>query len=319
MKNEKKNSPTPKSNKTPLWILGSLLVLAFAGMIYFASQSTKYKTDSTSLSMKLDDLNVEKETMTANLETLNSSYEEQIASNENLSAELEQRVLEVDGLKKKISSARALLKESKSENEEIKERIAQMEELKVKLEEDILKLEERNNALVATNDEINNELERANEEISVLNNRIVKMENDNTALTSRLYQLAPAGFVAENFNVFAEKRNDKLTSKANRTDEIKVQFDIKNVPMEYQKDEEIYIVVTEFDGNPVEEIQSKKVTINSQEPIKVDAAAIEKMALKDKQNIVMSFETGKNLESGRYNVLVYADHGFLGATSFTLN
>ena len=95
-------------------------------------------------------------------------------------------------------------------------------------------------------------------------------------------------------------------------------FDLNDVPDELQENEELYLVVTQFDGRPLENIPTKPVKILAKEVMTVNAADIEKLKLKERQNIEMSFDADKELEAGTYNLLVYADHGFLGATSFQL-
>ena len=183
---------------------------------------------------------------------------------------------------------------------------------------DITALAETNADLKLVNEKIQAELEETNAYATQLNTHLVEMADKNEKLINRLYTIAPAGFVADNFIIKAEKRNDKLTAKAKHTDEVKVSFDINDVPGEYQENEELYLVVTQFDGRPLENISSQPRQVIAKEVITVNAADIERMKLSDRQHIEMSFDADKELEAGTYNVLVYADHGFLGATSFQL-
>jgi hypothetical protein len=60
------------------------------------------------------------------------------------------------------------------------------------------------------------------------------------------------------------------------------------------------------------------VEVASVNPVVINVVDRTTTKLKDRQNIEMSFSTDRDLESGIYNVLVYADHGFLGSTTFQL-
>ncbi len=193
-----------------------------------------------------------------------------------------------------------------------------IEELKISLEGDIEGLQEQNMEIRAANNEIAVELTLSREQAAGMSEDLKILDKRNNQLVSRLFQLAPAGFVAENFKVSAMQKNAKITTKAGRANEIMVTFDIKNVPVEYQVDEELYLVITHFDGNPVPEMEARSVKIKSPSPIDVSAVDVEQIRLSDRQSVQMSFSPAKKLEGGLYNALVYADHGFLGATSFEL-
>jgi hypothetical protein len=190
--------------------------------------------------------------------------------------------------------------------------------LKEDLESDIVALNETNQDLVATNEKMSNDLQVSKEETSALSSQLAEMSTRNEALIKRLYTLAPAGFVANNFAVTAARKNDKLTAKAKQAEKINVSFDINDVPNELQNEEEIYLVLTKFDGDPVAELSTNEVEVASINPVTINVVNRTKTTLKDRQNIEMSFATDRDLDSGLYNVLVYADHGFLGSTTFQL-
>jgi hypothetical protein len=305
------------ANRT-VWILSGLLAVALIAAIYFGVKNYKYENETEKLEEDLSALNQTHEELNAELVTLDNDYVAQIEENEALIVELEERVKEVDRLKYTVSQARQKLTKSEKANEEITQKLVQLEELKVSLEEEIDQLLEQNDILITANQEIRDEIEESKMTIHDLNDRLIRVTKQNDALVSRLKEIAPAGFVADNFSVLAQKRNDKLTIKSRQTDEIKVGFDINNVPVEYRLKEKIYLVITEFDGNPVEQIPSQSVKINSATPIHVSAADIADVELKDQQRLEMVFAPEDRLDSGMYNVLVYAGHGFLGATTFEL-
>lgn len=300
------------------WILGTLLAIAFFSALYYGIKSNRLENEKSELTVNLGDLDIQKESLQGELSQMDSSYKIQIATNDTLSTTLKERVKEVENLKARIWTAKQNLKESKEENQEISDRLVKLEELKSELEEDIIALNETNGELKTANDELSTDLDMTKKEAVALNQKIEQMVEKNEQLIARLYTIAPAGFIADNFSVRAEKRNDKLTAKARQAETIKVSFDINDVPGQYQQDEELYLVITSFDGNPVNELSGEEMQVTAKSPMAVNAIDVTQTTLKDRQNIEMSFDTNRDLESGMYNLMVYADHGFLGATTFQL-
>ncbi|MCB0688524.1 MAG: hypothetical protein KDC53_18420 [Saprospiraceae bacterium] len=300
------------------FVFGALFLVALIAAVYYGSKSSHLNHQKSQLSLNLDDLDQAKMNLESELTSLDSNYKTQITENETLSSTLEERVKEVDNLKSRVWSAKQKLAKSEEENQVINDKLVQLEELKSDLESDIASLNQTNKELVATNEEINNDLKVSKEETMKLNSQLADISAENEKLISRLRTLAPAGFVANNFIVTAAKKNDKLTAKASQADKINIAFDINDVPAEFQNEEEIYLVLTKSDGQPVQTIQSKDVQVASVDPVTIKVVDREKTTLKERQNIEMSFEADRDLDSGIYNLLVYADQGFLGSTTFQL-
>ncbi len=304
--------------RTALWILGVLLFLAVIAAVYFWKKTIDYEEQTIQLNEDIENLDDRKAGLEDTIEILESDYDTKITENEALSQRLQIRVKEVSDLQNRIKRVQAQLAKSEKTNEEITQRLEQLDTLKNSLEEDIATLLSENDELRALNNEIATELTETKEEVMGLSSDVQILNTKNDALVSRLSQIAPAGFVAENFKVTAVKRNDKVTARAGRAREIKVNFDIDDVPAEYQREEELYLVITTFDGNPVDEIFTRNVKIDSPTPINVAAADVQQITLQARQSVEMSFAPDRKFKGGLYNVLVYADHGFLGASSFEL-
>jgi len=195
-----------------------------------------------------------------------------------------------------------------------------MEELKVALEKDISTLRDENVALAASNHDLNTELTATKDEVVNLNTKVMTLTAANSKLTGRLKTLAQAGFRADNFTVTSEDRKDKVTTKGRKIDEVTVKFDLNNIPEEFQGNREIYLVLTEFNGNPVAVVPGKEVNLSfGDQPVNVRAADLEKIDLKERQSVTMSFEPTDDLNPGTYNVIVYADSGYLGSTGFMVS
>jgi hypothetical protein len=148
----------------------------------------------------------------------------------------------------------------------------------------------------------------------------MSLTSANTKLTNRLKILAPAGFRADNFTVTSADKKDRLTTKGKKIEEITVKFDLNNIPEEYQGNRSIYLVLTQFNGNPVTVVPGKDVNLTfGEEAVNVHAADLENIDLKDRQSMTMSFEPTDNMTPGTYNLMVYSDNGYLGSTGFMVS
>ena len=303
----------------PLTLLfAGLFALAAAGGVYLFIDNNELNSKVAVSESKLVDVESQRENLQDELVVIEENFNQKILENEELSNTLKERLKEVDALQWRVADAKKKLKVSEDENIQIVSRLGRLEVLKSELEQDIAALAVTNTELKLANSKIVDELALANEYAKTLNEYLAEMSEKNTALIDHLYTIAPAGFIADNFVVRAKRRNEKLTSKARSTEQISVSFDLNNVPDLYQGEEEIYLVLAKFDGQPVANIASKTVQIASKEPFTIKAADIEKLSLNGQQSLDMSVNADKDLEAGTYNLLVYAGHGFLGATSFQL-
>lgn len=295
-------------------ILGVLLIgaIAFGAMYYNRHNDASIRV--TDLGSQLDETRTQLE---GELATLNTSYDDQIRVNDTLTVEIQEKVKQVEDLQARIADAKQELKSSQANAKQIKARLTQMESLKAALEADIVSLKDANITLIATNQELNTELTASKEQVTLLNSQVLSLTGANEKLTGRLRTLAPAGFRADNFTVVSTDRKDNPTTKARRIDEIKVTFDLNNIPEEYQGSRELYLVLTEFNGNPVSVVPGKDVNLTfGTDAVNVRAADLEKIHLTNRQSVTMSFEPTDDLAPGTYNLMVYADNGYLGSTGF---
>jgi len=309
----------PESNswKIAAAVFGVLFLAAvvFGGVFY-----SKYNQSTHRVANLGTELESTRTQLQGELATLNTQYSDQIAVNDTLSSDLKAKVAEVEDLEVRIAKARKDLKTSQANNTAIKARLDQMEELKVALEKDIENLRAENSTLAQGNAELNSELITTKDQVNTLNQQVMSLTTANEKLTGRLKTVAPAGFRADNFTVTSETKNDKLTTKGKKIDEITVSFNLNNVPEEYQGNREIYLVLTQFNGNQVEEVPGKDVNLQfGDQPVKVHAADLEKINLKERQSMKMSFAPTDNLTPGTYNLMVYSDNGYLGSTGFLVS
>ncbi len=306
-----------QSWKIATGVLGLLFVLA---LVFSTTFYTKYKATETKAVTLGEQLDSTRSGLQVELASLNDSYKYQIDLNDTLSYDLQEKINQVEDLQVRIATARKALSRSEANNSEIKGRLAQMEELKVALEEDILGLKAENKTLAVSNEALNTELVSTKDVVNTLNAKVMSLTAANGQLVGRLATIAPAGFRADNFTVTSANKRDKITNKAKKIDEITVTFDLNNIPAAFQGERMIYLVLSEFNGNPVASVPGKDVSLKiGNEPVTVRASDIEKTNLKGRQSLSMSFEPSDNLDPGTYNVMIYADSGYLGSTGFLVS
>jgi chromosome segregation ATPase len=283
------------------------------------SQVSKKNKAMTGWHTEVSQLEEARTSLNSELVTLEGEYDAQITENTGLKEDLTTRIAEVEDLEKKVRSAQSQLAKSKASSEEIKMRLAQIEELKSELEKDMSRLSGENTALTETNAILTETIVSAKREVEMLNEHVAHLSAVNTKLNHRLAAIAPAGFTADNFAIVAQKRNDKLTSKASRADIINVSFNLSDVPADYARTHDIYVVLTDFNGTPVKQVKASSATVRTSDNVlNIEAADAKKIKVAGDQKIKMQISPEDDLDPGTYNLVVYADNGFLGATGFQL-
>ncbi|HLF65181.1 MAG TPA: hypothetical protein VI603_15560 [Saprospiraceae bacterium] len=299
----------------------AVLLLATIGIsaYLFNRQSNQQKADAANWQAHIAQLEESRTSLNGELATLEGDYETQISENTVLKDDLTAKLAEVESLQKKVKSAQSQLSQSKAQSAEIKARLVQLEDIKITLEKDIAMLTGENVALTETNVILTETVASAQREVSILNERVTHLTEVNTKLNQRLATIAPAGFTADNFAIVAQQKNDKLTAKASKADVINVAFNISDVPEDYSRNHDIYLVITDFEGMPVQGVASKSAQVRTADNIlQIQAADAEKVNVNGIKTLKMTIDPIEDLEPGMYNLVVYADNGFLGATGFQL-
>ena len=77
--------------------------------------------------------------------------------------------------------------------------------------------------------------------------------------------------------------------------------------------------MTDFEGMPVKRIPLSTATVRTSDNVmNIQCADKQKVQVTNDQQINMTINPEEDLDPGSYNVVVYADNGFLGATGFQL-
>lgn len=319
-KESNQQRPAEQKWKTAAGAMGALLIVVIAIAAWvIGSQYSKQKKAAANWQTEVQQLEESRTSLNSELVTLEGEYESQISENTVLKDDLTERIAEVEALEKQVKSAQSQLAKSKANSEEIRTRLTQLEELKAELEKDVARLTGENTALSETNAILTETVASAQREVELLTERVMHLTDVNTGLNKRLASIAPAGFTADNFAIAAQRRNDKLTSKASRAEVINVSFDLSNVPANYSRTHEIYLVITDFEGTPVKKVPLSRATVKTSDSVmSIDVADVKKIKVSGDQEVKMMITPEDDLEPGAYNLIVYADNGFLGATGFQL-
>lgn len=320
MSNLNKESNTKKTGlKAAIAVLGLFLLGAIGGVYHFSNQSDAYANKTVQLNSELTELNDEKLGLEAEVSQLTATYDAETVKNTELEAKIVDAEQKIKGLKGRILSIKKELSETKISNEDMQLRIAELNTAKEELFAQIASLETSNKDLTAAKESLGVELAVANDQNTQLTAQIETLTANNTKIQKRLFTLAPAGFQATGFQIQVAGRKEKLTSKARQAKAIKVDFDLLNIPVELQKEHEVYLVVTDGEGVPVKKVASTLVDVPTSEGgLKVEAANMETVALNENQQMSMSFQPTAKMDAGLYNIALWSNAGYLGSTAFSL-
>lgn len=277
---------------------------------------------------QLDEL---KESLTEEVNELAVSYEKVTEEKRVLQELLEDKTTELTKTKQDFQ---ALQTSSNSTVLPLKETIRQLFQTKTALETNIKETTIVNDVLLeeagidrATfegimNDSANKTLafQALLTEYEVAQKRVKELEIKNSLQKNRA-NLKPKEiylqeFRATAFRVELETWNGKATSKARRVKNIKVSFDLKEIPEKYHGEQDVYLVVKD-EKNQLLTNEAKPTVIkvnNNTEVHKISQSR--HLELADSQRLRFNFEVLDKLKAGYYSVYIYAKNGLLGKTSF---
>lgn len=305
--------------KVGIAILALFLVAAIGGIYHFSNESNTNAHKTLQLKSELAELNDEKLGLEAEVSQVTTNYEIETEKNTELETKIVDAEEKIKGLKSRIFKIKKALSKAKISNEEMQQRIAELNTSKEELFAEITALQTNNKDLVAAKESLNVELIVVNDEKTELTAKLENLNAKNAKMQARLFTLAPAGFQATSFQIRVAGRKEKLTTKAKQARAIKVDFDLSNIPTALQKEHEIYLVVTDGEGIPVNKIASTPMNVPTADgALKVEVAGVETIALNENQKISMAFQPTDKMDAGLYNVALWSNAGYLGSAAFSL-
>lgn len=296
-----------------LIVLIILLLLALMGSLYWGNQEKTAKeqlmSENTVLTEAIGGLGNIKKELETEVDRLMAEYEALAAENESLEGSLAKAKADIAKKAAEIRNAKA---SSTAEVNNLRAEIQNLLAIKAELENNIQAMQVENDSLRARTGVLEQDLSLAKEDIVALNEL-------NNAMQQEVRKLTLANFKATAFDVVVGQKNDKVTARSKRARKITVNFELMNVPNEYQGIRPLYLSITDTNGVPVNATNpyTTKVTVNGQ-PMDLIAVDAKEVDLIDNQRLSLSYEVDEKLQAGFYRATVYTDIGLLGAVSFKL-
>lgn len=303
-----------------------LTILSIMAAIFFGFRNSNevektavLTTEVKKLVESVETLEVSKTKLNTDLESMTATFKAEKKKNIDLTASIEEKIDKIHDLTVAINKTEARLNLSEVEKAEIASANIKLDNSKKILSANLKRLKYSNEQLNEINNELNNNLNSAVKKLKDLDIKLTKLSDKNQELEQQLLALAPAGFSASNFKLIIEGKKGKLTTKAKRTKKVHVNFELNAVPKEKRGGKILYLVVKDARGYCIQSSTSRVVELAlANKNILVEAVDIQSFNLRMSQKIAMSFRPSEKLEPGEYDLMIYSDAGYLGASGFVL-
>ena len=242
-----------------------------------------------------------------NIDSLQTSFFDLSLNNDQLAEKL---ALSTNIIAQKESTLTVVKNRSSRVEKDLRAQIQRLQTLKDRYETIISVLTQKNEALATENARLRGTADTLYAQTSFLTQR----------LEAQIRRTQTAEFKGTAFRVEQARRNDKMTIKARKTRDIKVSFDLNNVPPAYQGNQQLYLVISDERGLPVACKNPTRVTIRTEKGlVEIIAQGTQTQNIIDNQHIDMNYKLEDRLKKGNYVVAVYAEKGLIGAAGFRLN
>ncbi|MBV6441124.1 MAG: hypothetical protein EPGJADBJ_02803 [Saprospiraceae bacterium] len=254
----------------------------------------------------LDSLVTVKNDLESNLSSLGTTFAELSVTNDSLAQSLNEAT---NLLAEKEEVIREIQAENAREEKALRAQVQRLQTLKDRYETVIAILNNQNAELRAENARLRGTADSLTWQVSDLARK----------LEAQIRQTQSAQFKASSFRVEMERRNDKLTVRARKTREIKVSFELNDVPPSYQGNQQIYLAITDDKGIPVPSKNPIRATIRTPKGnVEIIAQQTQLQNVIRNQRIELNYKLDDRLKGGTYVAAVYSEKGLLGVTSFRL-
>lgn len=296
------------------FIVTVLLALAAVIGFFFWQKSKTYLADKEKVEVERQDLEIRKVVVERELDSLANAYSTLRTENENLQGRVTTTAALVE---QKENTIREIKAATAADIAALRSQVEQLQRTKIELETIISAIRIENDSLKAENQRLtgeNTELKGANTQLSGQVQDLAKQ------LEEQIRKTQSASFKATSFRVWTARKNEKLTTKARRSKEIDVSFDLADVPEAFQGQQKLYMVITDDKGKPVASDNPTKATVYAPTgPVEIMAQQVKAVVLESTQRMSFHHKFDEKLKAGNYVVAVYCDKGLLGASSFKLN
>lgn len=299
-------------------LLAGLLLLALIGAIIWGlsqkSQLAEVSAEREAIDQELGQMSLLRDGLANQVDSLSAAYERAAQDNEALAGSLANSQEQLEAARRSLAQVRADKEETVRSAYNIRVQIDDLLKVRAQLEDQIIDIQAENDSLRRRNVALQNELSGTRNDRDALARLNESMQREIEALTLD-------NFKATAFQVEAQRgNNDRLTSRGRRTRRIKVEFDLADVPAEYQGVRTLYLVITDGAGTPIptESPITATATVNGA-TMNLRAQEARDYNIEASQRITFTHELDSRLDAGYYRAQVFTDIGLLGASSFHLD
>lgn len=303
-----------RNSRTYSIIVTVLLALAAILGFFFWQKSKSYQAEKDKIEAERVALETQKTSIENSLDSLSNAYASLRTENENLQGRVTstaEQIAQKENIIREIKAASA------KDLDDLRRQVADLQKTKIEYETIITTLRAENEQLRNENQRLTGE----NEQLKGANTELTgKVQDLAKELEEQIRKTQSASFKATSFRVSTSRKTDKLTTKARRTREIDVSFDLADVPQPFQGTQKLYMAITDEKGNPIASANPVKATVYAPSgPVEIIAQQVKGVVLENTQRMSFHYKFDEKLKSGNYVVAIYCDKGLLGASSFRLN
>ncbi len=303
-----------RNSRTYSIIVTVLLALAAILGFFFWQKSKSYQAEKDKIEAERVALETQKTSIENSLDSLSNAYASLRTENENLQGRVTSTA---EQIAQKENVIREIKATSAKDLDDLRRQVADLQKTKIEYETIITTLRAENEQLRNENQRLTGE----NEQLKGANTELTgKVQDLAKELEEQIRKTQSASFKATSFRVSTSRKTDKLTTKARRTREIDVSFDLADVPQPFQGTQKLYMAITDEKGNPIASANPVKATVYAPSgPVEIIAQQVKGVVLENTQRMSFHYKFDEKLKSGNYVVAIYCDKGLLGASSFKLN
>ncbi len=297
----------PILNAKNIALISVILLILFAGLGIWSwnrlgSLQKIRQAETQQHEFVLDSLLQVKSSLESRLDQLEADFSDLRVGNDSLAQDLVEAI-------DMVAEKETIIQENVREENALRKQVQHLQTLNDRYETIIAVLNQKNAVLTAENERLRGTTDSLSMQVSELGKR----------LESQIRQTQSAQYKATSFRVELERRNDKLSVKARKIRELKISFDLNNVPLPYRGNQQLFLVITDDRGLPVVSKNPIQETIKTEKGnVPIVAQATQFQNIIDNQRIVLIYALEEHLKKGTYVVSVYSDKGLLGVASFRL-
>ncbi|MCB0638051.1 MAG: hypothetical protein KDC54_15585, partial [Lewinella sp.] len=273
------------------------------------SKVNELSADNTEVNAALDEMAALRDDLARQVDSLASEYDILAVQNEELSGSLAQTQEDLARAQAAVDRAR---RNAAAEVNDLRAQINDLLAARSGLESSIMAMQAENDSLRVRTGLLEDEVALSQEENEAL-------QNMNRAMEGEIRKLTLENFKATAFTVTPLLRRGVATTRASRARSVSVEFDLANVPPEYQGLRSLYLVITDESGTPIPSTKAipATATVNGQ---RMDLMALETRDenITESQRLTFEHTFEQKLDEGYYRAAVYTDIGLLGAANFRL-